>query len=228
MKITYYGHSVFLLEDEGFKGIIDPYINGNDNCSATVDEFIDITHIFITHGHGDHIGDAVELAQKTGAIVIANYEIINYLSTKGLTNLHAMHIGGKYSFDFVKVKMTNAVHGSGIMEGNTMICGGNPGGFIIETKSNKIYHAGDTGLTMDMKLLEDENIDIAMLPIGGNFTMDAEDAVRAVEFIKPKIAIPMHYSDSGLIKTDPMEFENMVEDAVVIVMDSQETIELDR
>jgi L-ascorbate metabolism protein UlaG (beta-lactamase superfamily) len=228
MKITYYGHSVFLLEDKGLKGIIDPYIKGNDNCSATVDSFTDLTHIFITHGHGDHIGDAVELAKKTGALVIANYEIVNYLSTKGLANLHAMHIGGKYSFDFGKVKMTNAVHGSGILEGDTMICGGNPGGFIIETESNKIYHAGDTGLTMDMKLLEDEKIDIAMLPIGGNFTMDTEDAARAVGFIKPKIAIPMHYSDSGLIKTDPMEFENMVEDAVVIVMDSQETIELER
>ncbi|SHJ79810.1 L-ascorbate metabolism protein UlaG, beta-lactamase superfamily [Dethiosulfatibacter aminovorans DSM 17477] len=227
MKITYFGHSVFLIEEKGFKGIIDPFISGNVHCDARVDDFTDLTHIFITHGHGDHIGDAVELAKKTGALVIANYEIVNYLSTKGLANLHAMHIGGRYSFDFGKVKMTNALHGSGIMDGDTMIYGGNPGGFVIEAGSKKVYHAGDTGLTMDMKLLEDEKIDVAMLPIGGNFTMDAEDAAKAAGFIKAGIVIPMHYDTFDVIKTDPVEFEDMVEGSVVIVMDPHETIELD-
>lgn len=123
--------------------------------------------------------------------------------------------------------MTNALHGSGIMDGDAVIYGGNPGGFLIEVGSQKVYHAGDTGLTMDMKLLEDEKIDIAMLPIGGNFTMDAEDAAKAAGFIKPRIVIPMHYDTFEVIKTDPIEFENLVEDSVVIVMDPHEAIELD-
>ncbi|MDP3387844.1 MAG: metal-dependent hydrolase, partial [Eubacteriales bacterium] len=161
MKITYHGHSVVMMEDKEFKAIIDPFITGNGLCDITVDDISELSHIFVTHGHGDHIGDTVALAKKTGALVIANHEISAYLTSKGVERIHAMHLGGRTTFDFGVVKMTNAVHGSGITDNGRMIEGGNPGGYIIEVNNNKIYHAGDTGLTYDMKLLEDEHIDLA-------------------------------------------------------------------
>ncbi len=205
MKLTYLGHSAFIVEEENFKAIIDPFISGNSLSNVDPGQISDLTHVFITHGHGDHIGDGIELARENDALVITNAEISEYLSSKGVKT-HAMHIGGRYTFDFGRVKLTPALHGSGISTEDGMIYGGNPCGFVIEINNKKIYHAGDTGLTMDMKLLELENIDVALLPIGGNFTMDIDDAVIATEFIKPKLAIPMHYDTFPLIKADPNEF----------------------
>lgn len=227
MKITYFGHSVFMIEENDFKAIIDPFIRGNKLCNITVDDIGQLTHIFVTHGHGDHIGDTIELAKKTNALVISNAEISNYFASKGLTKLHSMHLGGRHRFDFGVVKMTNAIHGSGIQDDGKIIEGGNPGGFLIEINNKKIYHAGDTGLTYDMKLLEEENIDIAFVPIGGNYTMDVKDAVKAVEFIKPKVAIPMHYNTFPVVETDPGEFKEKVKTSEVIVMDFNESIEMD-
>lgn len=217
MKLTYLGHSVFIVEEGDFKAIIDPYITGNPLTTAKVEGITGLTHIFITHGHGDHMGDAVELAKANDALVITNAEISGYLSSKGLKT-HAMHIGGRHTFDFGIVKLTPALHGSGIPTENGMIYGGNPCGFVIEVNKKKIYHAGDTGLTMDMKLLEAENIDVAILPIGGNFTMDIDDAVIATEFISPKLAIPMHYDTFPVIKADPNEFKkkNKVCDTLIL------------
>ena len=193
MKITFLGHSVVLIEKDGFKAIIDPFIRGNGLCPIKVDELNDLTHIFITHGHSDHMGDCIELAKKCDATVIANHEIAHYLTKNGL-KVHAMHIGGRFKFDFGTVKMTPALHGSGIEDGENMICGGNPCGFLIEIDGKKVYHSGDTGLTLDMKLLEDEKIDLAFIPIGGNFTMDIKDAAKACEFIKMDKVVPMHYN----------------------------------
>ncbi len=227
MKITYHGHSVVMMEDKDFKAIIDPFITGNGLCNVTVDDINELSHIFVTHGHGDHIGDTVALAKKTGALVIANHEISAYLASKGVENIHAMHLGGRTTFDFGVVKMTNAIHGSGISDDGQMIEGGNPGGYIIEVNQNKIYHAGDTGLTFDMKLLEDEHIDLAFLPIGGNFTMDVNDAVKAVKFIKPKAVVPIHYKTFPIVDADPQEFKNKVKDSVVIVIDFNESIEME-
>lgn len=217
MKLTYLGHSVFIVEEGDFKAIIDPYITGNPLTTAKVEDITGLTHIFITHGHGDHIGDGIELAKSNDALVITNAEISGYLSSKGLKT-HAMHIGGRHTFDFGIVKLTPALHGSGIPTENGMIYGGNPCGFVIEVNKKKIYHAGDTGLTMDMKLLEAENIDVAILPIGGNFTMDIDDAVIATEFISPKLAIPMHYDTFPVIKADPNEFKkkNKVCDTLIL------------
>ena len=146
MKVTFLGHSVVLIEKDGFKAIVDPFITGNGLCPIKAEELNDLTHIFITHGHSDHMGDCIELAKKCDATVIANHEIAHYLTKKGL-DVHSMHIGGKFNFDFGTVKMTPALHGSGIEEGDDMLYGGNPCGFLIKIDGKKIYHAGDTGLT---------------------------------------------------------------------------------
>lgn len=216
MKLTFLGHSALLIEEGNFKGLVDPFITGNSLSKTSVDDLVKITHIFVTHGHGDHMGDTINIAKRNKALIITNHEISAYLS-KFKLRTHAMHIGGRTKFDFGTVKMTNALHGSGISENGNMIYGGNPGGFIIEVNGKKIYHAGDTGLTYDMKLLEDEKIDVAFLPIGGNYTMDIEDALKAVDFIKPKTVVPMHYNTFGIIKADPEIFKSKASSNVIIL-----------
>lgn len=225
MKITFLGHSAVLIEKGEFRGIIDPFISNNPSCKTNLEDLGKITHIFVTHGHGDHIGDTIEIARINESIVIANHEISAYLS-KFAIKTHSMHIGGRAKFDFGIVKMTNAVHGSGISDGDNMIYGGNPCGFVIEIEGKKLYHSGDTGLTMDMKLLEDENIDVAFIPIGGNYTMDINDAVKAVEFIRPKIVIPMHYDTYDIIKANPFEFKKKVKCLEVIMLEVNSSINI--
>lgn len=225
MKIKYFGHAAFMIEGRGIKALIDPFISGNLNSGTNVDAFKDITHIFVTHGHGDHLGDTVDIARNNNAEVICNFEIGQYLGRKGLS-VHTMHIGGRAGFAFGKVKMTPALHGSSIIDGDCLIYGGNPCGFVIEVEGKKVYHAGDTGLTMDMKLLEDENIDAALIPIGGNYIMDVYDAVKAVSFIKPKLAVPMHYNTFPAIKADPEEFKNNVTNTEVKILAIGESIEI--
>ncbi len=217
MKLIYLGHSVFMIEEGDFKAIIDPFLNGNPSSPLKPADITELTHIFVTHGHGDHIGDSVELAKNNNALVITNAEISGYLSEKGVKT-HAMHIGGRYKFDFGTVKLTPALHGSAIPTENGPRDGGNPCGFIIEVNGKKIYHAGDTGLTMDMILLEVEDVDVALIPIGGNYTMDITDALRAVEFVKPKLTIPMHYGTFPVITADPQEFKrrNKLTDTVIL------------
>lgn len=206
MYLQYLGHSTFLIEATDFKAIIDPFLTGNPSSTLKPSQVTGLTHIFVTHGHGDHIGDTIELARENKALVITNAEISNYLSEHGLKT-HSMHIGGRYTFDFGTVKLTPALHGSAIPTSKGPRDGGNPSGFVLTIEGKKIYHAGDTGLTMDMKLLEEEEIDVALLPIGGNYTMDIHDAIRAVDFIKPKLVVPMHYNTFPLIKADPEEFK---------------------
>ncbi len=225
MKLTFLGHSALLIEEGNFKGLIDPYIRGNSLCKVCIEDLNGITHIFVTHGHGDHIGDTVEIAKRNNSLIIANAEISAYLG-KFKLRTHAMHIGGRTKFDFGRVKMTNALHGSGISDNGNMIYGGNPGGFVIEINGKKIYHAGDTGLTYDMKLLEDEKIDAAFLPIGGNYTMDIDDAVTATDFIKAKTVVPMHYNTFGIINADPDEFKNKVKSSDVIILDINESMNI--
>ncbi|HBD63334.1 MAG TPA: metal-dependent hydrolase [Clostridiales bacterium] len=225
MKLTYLGHAAVIIEEGKFKGIIDPFISSNPIAKIDMNDLLDITHVFVTHGHSDHIGDTVEIAKQSGALVIANAEISAYLSKFNLKT-HAMHIGGRTKFDFGTVKMTSAVHGSGISEGGNIICGGNPCGFLIEINGKKIYHAGDTGLTYDMKLIEDENVDVALLPIGGNYTMDIDDAIKAADFIKPKKVVPIHYNTFEIIKADPEEYRKKVRNSEVIILNIKESINI--
>jgi L-ascorbate metabolism protein UlaG (beta-lactamase superfamily) len=204
VKVTFIGHSCFLLESGEHKILIDPFIKGNPTAKAT-EEQKRPDFILISHGHGDHLGDAIEIAKKSGAMIISNNEISIYCSSQGVQKVHPLHIGGGHDFPFGSVKLTIAHHGSTL--GDKLQYGGNPAGFIIRTGGKVIYHSGDTGLFLDMKLIgEMDSIDLALLPIGGNFTMDVRDAIKAVEFLRPQKAIPMHYDTFDLIRSDPKKF----------------------
>ena len=208
-KIRFLGHSAFYIEGEGLKALIDPFLSDNPVAAAKPEEFNDINAIFLTHGHGDHMGDTISIAQRTKAVVFTCNELAGYLSSKGIKT-EGMHIGGRAAFSFGKVKLTPAWHGCPIVEGDEVRYGGVACGFVIELDGKKIYHSGDTGLTMEMTLLEEEVIDVALLPIGGYYTMDIQDAARAVKMIKPRVAIPMHYNTFPKIKADPEEFAKLV------------------
>lgn len=224
MKIKYLGHSAFHIESNGINMLIDPFIKDNPLCPINLKDLPKIDYIFVTHGHSDHLGDTITIAREHMSTVICNFEISLYFSRYNL-KCHPMHIGGSFNLPFGKIKMTPAIHGSGIIDGNHVIYGGNPAGFIISIEDKKIYHAGDTGLTLEMQLLEREHIDIAMLPIGGNFTMDIEDAALAIDFIKPKIVIPMHYDTFDIIKEDPNELKDIVKDYQIKVLGFGEILE---
>ncbi len=223
MKLTYLGHSAFIIQTDTHNIIIDPFIKDNPLCKIDLHELPKIHYILITHGHSDHIGDTVEIARRHNSTVICNFEIAQYLDKYNIT-YHAMHIGGRTSTEFGKVKMTPAIHGSSITEGTHIIYAGVACGFLIEIENVKLYHAGDTALTYDMKLLEKEAIDYAILPIGGNFTMDLEDSLQALEMIRPKKAIPMHYNTFELIKEDPNRFKSPL--CAVIVMNPHDSIDI--
>jgi len=226
LKIRFLGHSSFLIETDEHKIIIDPFLSGNP-LAAVKPEEVSADFILLTHGHGDHLGDALDLAKKNNAKIIAPFELAIYCQNKD-ADVHPMHIGGAFEFSFGKLKLTQATHGSGIQEGDTFVYAGNPCGFILDIDGTKIYHAGDTGLFGDMKLIGEMNdIDVAMLPIGDNFVMGADDAAKAVEFIKPGKVIPMHYDTFDVIKQDPIDFKNKAEKfSDVIIMKPGETLEL--
>jgi L-ascorbate metabolism protein UlaG (beta-lactamase superfamily) len=207
VKLKYHGHSVFEISSGKHNVVIDPFFNGNTHAKIKPSE-VKADFIILTHAHGDHLGDTFEIAKKNDSTVIAVNELANYVSEKGC-KAHNMHIGGGFDFPFGRVKFTIAHHGSSSPDGRYM---GEPAGVVVTIDGKNIYHAGDTGLFLDMKLIgEITALDAALLPIGDNFTMGIDDAVKAVEFLNPKVAIPMHYNTFGVIKADPLEFKRKVE-----------------
>lgn len=226
MQISYHGHSIVKIKTKGYTILIDPFITGNRLTDLSVkEEHPDV--ILLTHGHNDHVGDTVEIAKQSGALVVAPNELAEYLSWQGIKT-HPMHIGGAHQFDFGKVKLTQAFHGSSyITNDQQIIYTGMPAGILLFIEGKVIYHAGDTALFSDMKLLGDiHSIDVAFLPIGDNFTMGPEDAARAVEFLKPKEVIPIHYNTFPVIEQDPQEFAKMVSFTSVRVMKSGDEFDI--
>jgi L-ascorbate metabolism protein UlaG (beta-lactamase superfamily) len=203
MNITYYGHSCFGVEINGRRLLFDPFISPNELAGHIDIGAIPADYILISHGHNDHIADAEAIAKRTGARVICNYEIHNWLGAKGVQNIHPMNIGGKVKLDFGHVKCVVAIHSSGLPDGTY---GGNPMGFVVESPEGNFYYAGDTALTYDMKLIgEYRKIDFAFLPIGDNFTMGVDNAIIACDFIECDNIIGMHYDTFGYIKIDKPE-----------------------
>lgn len=203
MNITYYGHSCFGIETGGKHLLFDPFITPNELASHVNPATVKADYILVSHGHEDHIADCISIAQRTGATVICAWEISVWLNKHGVKNTHPMNVGGKWIFDFGKVKCVAAQHSSGLPDGTY---GGNPMGFVVETEEASFYYAGDTALTYDMKLIgEYRKINFAFLPIGDNFTMGIDNAIIATEFINCTDIIGMHYDTFGYIKIDKEE-----------------------
>lgn len=206
-NFIWYGHATLGLETGGYKVVIDPFFTGNP-VASTSSEAVAADFILISHGHGDHLGDAPGIAKRTGALVISNAEISGWFEKQGI-KAHGQHLGGGYRHPFGYLKLTLALHGSGLPDGSY---GGNPCGFLLTTiDGKKIYMAQDTGLFGDMKLIGEEGIDLAILPIGDNYTMGPDDALRAVNMLQPKVVVPMHFSTFDVIKQDPDAWATRVE-----------------
>ncbi|MCE0450556.1 MULTISPECIES: metal-dependent hydrolase [unclassified Brevibacillus] len=207
LDIRFHGHSSVQVTSEGHSIMIDPFISGSP-VAATKLEDISVQYILLTHGHQDHILDAVELAKKNDATIVATHELATYLSWQGVKTI-SMNLGGSVKLPFGKVKMTQAFHSSGVVldDEKQIVYMGMPGGFVIELGGKTIYHAGDTGLFGDMKLIgERHNIDLAFLPIGDVFTMGPEDAIVAAEWVQADFVVPIHYDTFPPIKQDGEAF----------------------
>jgi L-ascorbate metabolism protein UlaG (beta-lactamase superfamily) len=223
--LAWYGHAALGIHTKDLFLLVDPFFTGNPQTNQKPGD-LNPDYILVTHGHGDHIGDTVEIAKRCGAVVISNAEICTWLAVKGVKT-HAQHLGGGYAYPFGYLKMTFALHGSAMPDGAN---GGNPGGFLLTTmEGKKLYMAGDTGLFGDMSLIGEEGIDLAVLPIGDNYTMGPDDALRAVKLLKPARVIPIHYNTFPLIKQDPVAWVQRVQASFhteVLLLQPGETISL--
>jgi L-ascorbate metabolism protein UlaG (beta-lactamase superfamily) len=207
-KLTWYGHATLGLETDGYTILIDPYFNDNPAAPIRAEQ-ARADYILITHGHGDHVGDAIAIARRTNATAISNFEIASWLSKQGVQSTHGQHLGGGHQHPFGYLKLTLALHGSVLPDGSN---GGNPAGFLLTTNDGqKLYFAGDTGLFGDMRLIGEEGLTLAVLPIGDNYTMGPDDALRAVKLLAPAHVIPIHFGTWGLISQDAAAWAQRVE-----------------
>ena len=223
VQATWLSHSCFQFETGKGRILVDPFISGNPLAPVKADSLAPDA-ILVSHGHGDHVGDTVAIAKRTKAVVVSNFEIQNWMVAQGVPNVHPQHIGGAFTHPWGRVKLTQALHGSALPDGTY---GGNPCGFLLYLEGKTIYHACDTGLFGDMQLIGDEGIDLAILPIGDNFTMGPDDALRAVKLIRPKRVVPIHYNTFDVIRQDAAAWASRVEKetaAKVAVMKPGETI----
>ncbi len=225
LKLKFHGHSCWEISDNRHGLIIDPFLTGNPMAKSKPED-IKVQYVVVSHGHGDHWGDTPTIARKNDATVISNFELTQYAAKQGL-KIHPLHIGGSAKFPFGWLKLTIAHHGSTLKEAEDY--GGNPAGILVNIGGKTIYHSGDTGLFLDMKLIGEMNtIDLALLPIGDNFTMGPTDAAKAVEFLRPKKVVPMHYNTFDMIKQDPNEFAKLVRAQGIecLIVNPGETIEI--
>ena len=204
MRLTYFGHSCFLLETAKARLILDPYFNENP-ASPVKSAEMKCDYLLLTHGHDDHSGDALEIAKRCGATIVANFEIAEYFAAKG-AKTHGMNPGGGFNFPFGRVKLTLAHHTSSLDAGLHPIYLGVACGLLIQADGKCLYDAGDTALFLDMQVIGRVGIDVALLPIGDNFTMGPEDAVTALDLLKPRVAVPIHYNTWPVIAQDPNAF----------------------
>jgi L-ascorbate metabolism protein UlaG (beta-lactamase superfamily) len=209
-RLTWHGHSTFTLQADGGQRILfDPFLDDNPKSDIRAADVTELDYILCSHGHFDHFGDAVELAKRTGAVLIGTFELVAFAQSRGVEGGHGMNVGGGHRFDFGYLKLTPAVHSGTIAGDDEGRFTSLAHGFWLDMDGKRLYHAGDTALIMEMQLLKGR-VDVALLPIGDNFTMGPEDAARAVEFIEPRVVIPMHYNTWDLIAQDPAEFRSLV------------------
>jgi L-ascorbate metabolism protein UlaG (beta-lactamase superfamily) len=215
MKFTYYGHSCFAVEIKGKKILFDPFISQNELAKNIDVNSIEADYILVSHGHFDHMADAEAIAKRTGATIVASWEIATWFGNKGVEKTHPMNHGGKWAFDFGKVKCVNAVHSSGLPDGSY---GGNPMGFVITSDEGNFYYSGDTALTMDMQLIPAyTSLNFCVFPIGDNFTMDATDAVQAAKMVHCNTIIGVHYDTFGYIKIDKQKTIDLFSSAALLL-----------
>lgn len=229
MNLSFHGQSTIYFESNGKKVIVDPFITGNSQSDLNVDT-LEVDYIILTHGHGDHFGDTVEIANRNHATVIGSAELGDYLTAnKNVENVRPMNIGGKAEFEFGSVKFVQAFHSSSLTDDNGIpVYLGMPMGMILEIEGKTIYHTGDTGLFSDMQLIAERHpVDVCFVPIGDNFTMGIDDASYAInKFIKPKISVPIHYDTFELIEQDPNQFKSAVTEGEVQILKPGEAVKI--